>query len=255
MYGAPGGSEQNSENVVVPKNTFRMYCNREPRFYISVLYNEAYHWGKAHRENSKETTTDFFSGGSDGGPSHDSPSAGYLVRKRVDPTVVEIENGGTYKKRHGVIYRLAEAYLSYAECLNEYSIEKGTYGADLPEILRYLNKIRERAGIPTYGTAAGQIVPPATGEELRTLIRRERRVELNCEAGIRFDDVRRWKEAETALNGKFYGMNALMKKDARDEYYKRTAYQTRKFISYWWPIPQDDIDKNTNLRQLPGWKK
>lgn len=31
------------------------------------------------------------------------------------------------------------------------------------------------------------------------------------------------------------------------------VYQTRKFISYWWPIPQDDIDKNWNLVQTPDW--
>ena len=37
------------------------------------------------------------------------------------------------------------------------------------------------------------------------------------------------------------------------KYYTRTVYQTRKFISYWWPIPQDDIDKNWNLVQTPDW--
>ena len=39
----------------------------------------------------------------------------------------------------------------------------------------------------------------------------------------------------------------------RDEFYKRVRYQTRKFKSYWWPIPQDEIDKNPNLKQMPGW--
>ena len=127
----------------------------------------------------------------------------------------------------------------------------GTYTDNETEILDYINRVRYRAGIPQYGKGADQI--PVTEAQLRDLIRRERRVELNCEADIRFDDLRRWKEAETALNGKFYGMNALAKSTERDEYYKRTLYQTRRFISYWWPIPQDDIDKNTNLRQLPGW--
>ena len=50
-------------------------------------------------------------------------------------------------------------------------------------------------------------------------------------------------------------MNMLAKKEDRDSYYKRTVYQTRKFISYWWPIPQDEMDVNINLRQLPGWWK
>ena len=250
MYATKGGTEQETEHVIVPKNTYKMYCGREPRFYISVLYNEEYHWGK-DKSNAKNKFANFFSGGEDGGPSHDSPSAGYLIRKRVDPSAIPASSSGTYKKRQGVLYRLAEAYLSYAESLYEYSVATGTYTDNETEILDYINRVRYRAGIPQYGKGADLI--PVTEAQLRDLIRRERRVELNCEAGIRFDDLRRWKEAETALNGKFYGMNALAKSTERDEYYKRTLYQTRRFISYWWPIPQDDIDKNTNLRQLPGW--
>ncbi|MCS3251944.1 RagB/SusD family nutrient uptake outer membrane protein [Bacteroides ovatus] len=250
MYATKGGTEQETEHVIVPKNTYKMYCGREPRFYISVLYNEEYHWGK-DKSNAKNKFANFFSGGEDGDPSHDSPSAGYLIRKRVDPSAIPASSSGTYKKRQGVLYRLAEAYLSYAESLYEYSVAMGTYTDNETEILDYINRVRYRAGIPQYGKGADQI--PVTEAQLRDLIRRERRVELNCEAGIRFDDLRRWKEAETALNGKFYGMNALAKSTERDEYYKRTLYQTRRFISYWWPIPQDDIDKNTNLRQLPGW--
>lgn len=250
MYATKGGTEQETEHVIVPKNTYKMYCGREPRFYISVLYNEEYHWGK-DKSNAKNKFANFFSGGEDGGPSHDSPSAGYLIRKRVDPSAIPASSSGTYKKRQGVLYRLAEAYLSYAESLYEYSVATGTYTDNETEILDYINRVRYRAGIPQYGKGADQI--PVTEAQLRDLIRRERRVELNREAGIRFDDLRRWKEAETALNGKFYGMNALAKSTERDEYYKRTLYQTRRFISYWWPIPQDDIDKNTNLRQLPGW--
>lgn len=250
MYATKGGTEQETEHVIVPKNTYKMYCGREPRFYISVLYNEEYHWGK-DKSNAKNKFANFFSGGEDGGPSHDSPSAGYLIRKRVDPSAIPASSSGTYKKRQGVLYRLAEAYLSYAESLYEYSVATGTYTDNESINSGLYYRVRYRAGIPQYGKGADQI--PVTEAQLRDLIRRERRVELNCEAGIRFDDLRRWKEAETALNGKFYGMNALAKSTERDEYYKRTLYQTRRFISYWWPIPQDDIDKNTNLRQLPGW--
>ena len=172
-----------------------------PEFAIGItefLYNEEYHWGK-------KKATNFFNGGEDGGPSHDSPCAGYLIRKRVDPSAIPTESSGNYKNRQGCLYRLAEAYLSYAESLNEYSIDMGTYDSNKKEILKYINKIRERAGIPQYseGTEAGKITAPTDPKEMRQLIRRERRVEMNCEAGLRFDDLRRWKEAETALDGKF----------------------------------------------------
>ena len=192
------------------------------------------------------------------GPSHDAPWSGYLVRKRVDPSANPKEGSGDYKNRHGALCRLAEIYLSYAEALNEYSIEKGTYTANQNEILKYVNLIRERAGIPEYSVSVeeGKITAPSDPVEMRELIRQERRVELNCESGLRFNDLRRWKLAEKVLDGDFYGMNAYIKvsdADYRNKYYTRTVYQTRKFISYWWPIPQDDIDKNWNLVQTPDW--
>lgn len=243
-YAVAGSKATGDSHVVVPKNTFNMYCNREPRFYISVVYNEQYHWGKGK-------ATNFFFNGEDGQPSHDNPSAGYLIRKHVDPTFVHSTNTGTYKSRQGILYRLAEAYLSYAESALEYSIAKGTYNSEKGDIVKYINRIRERAGIPQYGASGLEI--PTDPEEMRKLIRRERRVELNCEGGLRWFDLRRWKEAENVLNGKFYGMNMLAEKDNRDDFYKRVSYQTRKFISYWWPIPQDEIDKNPNLKQMPGW--
>ena len=119
--------------------------------------------------------------GKDGGPSHDAPWSGYLVRKRVDPSANPKEGSGDYKNRHGALCRLAEIYLSYAEALNEYSIEKGTYTANQKEILKYVNLIRERAGIPEYSVSAeeGKITAPSDPVEMRELIRQERRVEMN----------------------------------------------------------------------------
>lgn len=245
-YAVAGTNASGDRHVVAPKNTFNMYCNREPRFYISVVYNEQYHWGKGK-------TTNFFYNGEDGKPSHDNPSAGYLIRKRVDPTFVHSTNTGTYKSRQGILYRLAEAYLSYAESALEYSIANGTYDVDKVDIVKYIDKIRERAGIPQYAAGEKKLGIPTDPEEMRKLIRRERRVEMNCEAGLRWFDLRRWKEAERVLGGAFYGMDVMAEKANRDDFYKRKKYQERKFRSYWWPIPQDEIDKNPNLKQMPGW--
>ena len=74
----------------------------------------------------------------DGGPTHDAPQAGYLNRKRVslgNPT----QRDGQHPYRPGILYRLGEAYLNYAEALNESDPSN-------PDILKYLNLIRERAG-------------------------------------------------------------------------------------------------------------
>ncbi|MDR2628376.1 MAG: RagB/SusD family nutrient uptake outer membrane protein [Dysgonamonadaceae bacterium] len=245
--GSSLGNSAGDENVVTTAGTFTMYCNREPRFYVSVLYNGA--WCRfANRK------TNFYMNGADGGPSHDSPAAGYLVRKKTDPDADPVR--GTYKKRSAIIFRLAEAYLSYAEALNELGYEENR-----TEILKYINLVRERAGIAQYGRNG--FFTPADGREMRRLIRQERRVELNCECFLRFDDIRRWKEA-FRIDGNCYGMNWYGKQQSddpsivdaegtRQAFFIREPYFQRKFISYWWPIPQSDIYKNPNLRQLPGW--
>ena len=130
--------------------------------------------------------------------------------------------------------------------------------ANIPLTLTYLNRIRERAGVRQYKNGSDEggkyiSVNLANQDEMRKLIHAERRVELNCE-GLRYDDLRRWKEAETVLNGKFYGMNAYGR--TADTFYKRTAYQTRvyKKAFYWFPVHQNEIDKNPKLVQAPYWK-
>jgi hypothetical protein len=237
---AEGASASNVENPVTNTGTFNMYCNREPRFYVSVLFNNT--WYRA--ENRR---TQFFLGGADNttGSRHDAPENGYLLRKRVHPNV-DVRNG-TMPYRPGILYRLGEAYLNYVEALNEWDPTN-------PDILLYLNKIRERAGIPTYGPGADQIPAPANQDDMRVAIYRERRVELNCEFAIRFDDIRRWDKIEEFLSKPDWGMNYIGT-DA-EQFYKRTAREwSRKFTwkNNWLPIHQNQMDKNTNLRQLPGW--
>jgi hypothetical protein len=144
-------------------------------------------------------------------------------------------------------------YLNYAEALNESD-------ANHPDILKYVNLIRVRAGVPQYGVGKDALPVPSSQEGMRKAIRDERRVELNNE-GIRYRDVRRWKIGEAVLNGNFYGMNfSGTEKDDNESnpkaFFKRSVYQKRIFTAknYWFPIPQTEIDKNPNLVQNPGWK-
>jgi hypothetical protein len=188
----------------------------------------------------------------DGGPTHDAPMAGYHQRKGVHPDHNCRSN--TYPYRPGIAYRLGEAYLNYAEALNESNPGHS-------DIVKYVNLIRERAGIPTYGPGAEQIATPVSKEEMREAIHRERRVELNCESVIRYFDLRRWKNAEAHLNGDLYGMNWYGTELSDDEsnpnaYFKRVKTSKRVFSkkNYWFPVPQSEIDKNPNLVQNPFWE-
>jgi hypothetical protein len=236
------GDQAGREGQVTLAGTYNMYCNREARFYVSVLYNRA--WFR--REGR---TTRFMQNEWDGGPTHDAPQNGYLLRKKVHPDFDPRSGANPY--RPGILYRLAEAYLNYAEALNEAEPNN-------PGIFTYLNLVRERAGLPGYGAGTGQI-PLAGQGEVREAIRRERRVELNNE-GLRWNDIRRWKMGEATLDGNFYGMNYNGSQVSDDEnnpqaFFKRTVYQRRRFSkkNYWFPVPQSEIDKNSNLVQNPLW--
>lgn len=228
------GPDKVQGQVTLP-GTYNMYCNREPRFYVSVIYNEAW-LGVANRR------ADFYLRGLDGGPSFDAPQNGYNVRKRVSLDVYPRE--GRFVYQPGILYRLAEGYLGYAEALNE--SDPGN-----PDILRYINLVRERAGIPglTGGSQA----------EIREAIIRERQVEFNCE-GIRLYDIRRWKLGERRLNNNMSGMNFTGTERSDDEsnpaaYFRRTFHVKRTFHKrmYFWPVPQGQIDINPNLVQMKGY--
>ena len=135
-----------------------------------------------------------------------------------------------------------------------------------PDILKYLNLIRERAGVPQYGTGTDsngfQMIPQNGQDEVRDAIHHERRVELCCESGIRYFDLRRWKEAESVLNQPMYGMNFSGTELSDDPnnpkaFYVRTQYIKRVYERkyYWYPVFQTEIDKDPTLVQAPFWNE
>ena len=245
----PSGEPTGDDNVknIAHKGTFNMYVNREPRFYVWVNYS-----GKWCSQLSRYY--DFKYHAADNQGNHDAPQNGYLNRKRVHPDFRPNYNTG--KWRPGILYRLAEAYLNYAEALNEVSI------GNAETAIQYVNLIRERAGIPGYtleSTTDQQtslIHVDRTQEAIRKIIHAERRIELSCENGIRYDDLRRWKEAEEALNFEPEGMDFFAETD--EAYYRRVKLNNQsarvyKKAFYWWPVHQSEMDKNPNLVQAPYW--
>ena len=83
-------------------------------------------------------------------------------------------------------------------------------------------------------------------------IRNERRIELAFDEH-RFFDIRRWRIAETVLNGPLYGTKYAKTGNAIT--YTRYAFENRSFPfkMYVFPIPQSEIDKNPALKQITGW--
>ncbi|MDR2272779.1 MAG: RagB/SusD family nutrient uptake outer membrane protein [Sphingobacterium sp.] len=221
--------------------TYRMWVNREPRFYQTVFY----HGRKWHLNNA---VIKFNKGNGNDNSTQDHPWSGYLLYKRMSRSIL---NTGSFPKseyRPSIIFRLPEFYLLYAEALNEVNPND-------PRILEYVDKIRERAGIPLLATIKSQI--KGNQQLQREAIRREMRVELATE-GQRYFDVRRWMIAQSPVGeggqgGTFYGMN--MNAGTESEFFKRSPYETRVFnkAMYLYPIPLNEIQKSRKLVQNPGW--
>lgn len=233
---------------VTASGTYNMYCHREPRFYTAVSYNGSWYTLAARKYS-------FLKNAKDNNYTHDAPQNGYLVRKKIYPT--DNPKTKSWKWRQTFLYRLSASYLDYSEAVNEaYNTADARLNA-----LKYLNMIRERAGVRQYTFNAVSSDDPNyiqvedSQDAIRKLVRMERRVEL-CAEGTRWDDIRRWKIAEELpeVTGDCYGMNFSGATDA--EFYKRTVFQTRVWEKqyYWFPIYVSTIDKNPNLRQSPYWK-
>lgn len=238
LYTESGFTNVNGQSI------YNMYLNREPRFYHGVTYNNSTWQGG---NMNAPAAINFYASGPNGKRGHatDFSKTGYLVRKNVGPTT-NIGSGGNGQRqdRPIILFRLGELYLNYAEALNEYNPGD-------PDILIYLNRIRERAGIPQYGTGPDALPVPASQHEMRTMIWAERRIELAYE-GHRWFDIRRWKIAPQVM-GTMHGMD--VNKDD-NTFYTRVETATPHLFRpsyYWWPIGQYEMDRNKKIIQNPGW--
>lgn len=232
-YQTTGFSDFQAPYDDATRSTYNQWVNREPRFYVGITYNGSEWLDK----NAGDIITELWNTGNSGRATggNDYCPTGYVVRKNMPPS------DRSQGSRSWVMMRLAEIYLNYAEALNE----SNPGDAD---ILKYINLIRNRAGIPEYG---GGLPAPLGQDAMRQAIRRERQVELAFENN-RFFDVRRWKIAETTEAGPTYGLN--ISADLPD-FYKVVSFESRVFTKkhYFYPIPQSDINSDKKLVQNTGW--
>ncbi|WP_321332510.1 RagB/SusD family nutrient uptake outer membrane protein [uncultured Bacteroides sp.] len=238
--------------------TLKQWANREPRFYVNITFNGSTWVDDA--TNYGKVTTDLTLNGNSGynKAGHDAPLEGYGVRKMAP------KNGVWSGKHCANLLRLADMYLGYAETLSAC----GEYG----EAMKYVNAVRARAGVPGYGNDGGTddngltyITYPSNRDDVDKRIRRERLIELAYEWN-RYFDVRRWKVADMAVGddwiypsyhkggegGDIHGMNS--KADA-PQFFEKVVTETRVFDKrhYLFPIPDEDIRRNSKMVQNYGW--
>ncbi len=214
------------------------YANRDSRLQFTVFTN-----GNRWVNRNVET----FDGGKDrpGGTAIQTKT-GYYARKFMGYFDNPSSTFSAYSNQshNFILFRRAEMLLNYAEALNESGRTSEAYAP--------LIELRKRAKITAgtgnlYGLKANM-----SPEEMRRVIQNERRIELAFEEH-RFWDVRRWKLANTVLNGKLHGIRIT--KTGSTLEYKVEEVADIKFADrlYKMPIPYSEISKNKNLLQNEGW--
>ena len=219
------------------------YKNREKRFYQSILYDGSMWQGEeiitrvgVGSPNEIDTSSD-----------SDVTNTGYYTRKTIDESVngadnLQMSNG----MANYIFFRYADVLLMYAEA----SLEAG----DKPTAIEYLDMVRTRGdNMPSIGDTYPQGI---TENQLREIIRRDRRIELAFE-DKRWWDILRWKicDGENGVMNKPIG--GMKKEDTTGDgvwEYNYHEVGKRTFLPrmYYQPIPQYVIDKNPVIREQNG---
>lgn len=217
------------------------YVNRDPRLTFTIVY-DGYDW----KEPGGGTHTIYIEPGSspdnpvdEYAPGSSTTSTGYYTRKYFDPT----HQTGLSSGLNLMLIRYADVLLMYDEAKNELGqLDAGIWNATI-------RALRTRAGFTD--PAALNFDGTLNQDQLRQVIRNERRVELAME-GLRIFDIRRWKTAENVLDGWAHG--AKFAPASPDNGYIRANQRTfDPGKHYLWPIPRDERLINSNLTQNPGW--
>ncbi len=218
------------------------YENRDPRLKYSILY-PGHDWrggvyntipGATYQGKEIIPGDDLTDGT---GGQWNKTATGYNWLKYMSNKDIDESNfwdGGV----HLILMRYAELLLVYAEAKIEAgSIDQSVYDA--------INQVRQRPDVNMPPISSG-----LSQDQLRLVLRRERRVELAFE-GQRLLDIRRWKIAEQVMPGVPKGL-AYKDNSGQDvtlSWGERIFDPNKHYV---WPIPQAEVDIS-NIAQNPGW--
>ena len=180
--------------------------------------------------------------------------SGYYMRKYVEPSTVRYVG---HDDNDIIMFRYAEVLLNYAEA-------KEALGTLTQiDLDNSINRLRKRVGMVDL-----RLDNIPAGSDIRTEIRRERRVELFFE-GHRFFDIIRWRQGEL-LAQDLLGVNkrwldpskmdidisklSWKTKDGEQYLLIETGRQFNSDKHYLFPVPFEQMQLNPNLApQNPGW--
>lgn len=224
------------------RTTCNLHLKREPRFYAWISFHNG--WFEMQRDGEKRIVTTYRNEDphGKGNRSRNYTMSGYLLKKGVGPSY-DTRNG--FPNYPWPLVRLGELYLNLAEAAVETN--------KLNDATLYLNKIRERAGIPTVEDAWKGLAN-LDQNKLRQIVRQERSIELFMEGQFGWD-IKRWKIAEKYMAKNPYGMNLNGASDL--DFFKETEIPLAwKFVgpkNYLLPIQDKETNLNPKLVQNPGY--
>jgi hypothetical protein len=233
------------------------YANRDNRFYGTVQFDQGIYFGKRLETGSGIDGNANLVKGADV-ESFTATQTGYYLCKGIDTRGTQKYDAYTPVPAMGtnvILMRYAEVLLGYAEAKNEAT------GPD-QSVYTAINTVRSRAGLPDLPGGLSK-------EQMRAKIRKERRTEL-CFEHIYYFDCLRWKdqtnftEIPKVVNITYtYDLNAdgsvkidntnrkvvLSRTFAYSNYPEGRNFNLDTDFGWFFPIPQEEIDKNPNIVQ------
>ena len=230
--GYPITHESSGYNPATP------YQNRDPRLKQYILYNGNDYDGRIIYTNINADRDGI-------GKLSTSTKTGFYLKKLLFENLNIAPAFDTKGVRFTTYVRYTELLLNYAEAANEawdMDSDPMGYGFTARSIIA---EIRKRAGIQQPDNYLTSI---SDKDELRNLIRNERRLEL-CFEGFRFWDLRRWNSPLALLNEPAKGIRI------DNSTYTEFSAEIRAFAPYmiYGPIPEKETLVNPNTTQNKDW--
>lgn len=216
------------------------YSGRDTRFSDYIIYNGSLF---------KNATINTYIGADQNGIDVllTSTRTGYYLKKFMLPGVTLNPTGPVSANHSYTLFRETEVLLNYAEAANEAWGPDGDPNSYGFTARSKIAELRLRAGITQPDAYLESIT---SKEEMRVLIRNERRLEL-CFEDFRFWDIRRWNDFATlqeSVKGAYISLNEGVYSYDYREVEKRT------FSPYmiYGPIPYNETLKY-EITQNSGW--
>lgn len=223
-----------------PVHAANPYNDRDPRLGYSIIHDGSV-W--------KEETIHTYRGapgtnGQNMAGGTSQTQTGYYLAKTVD------ENANRTPAVTGAHYwiymRYEEAFLVYAEAMNEYLDTPNT------DVYDAVNAVRTRAGIEMPALPSG-----LNKDQMRERIRNERRVEFAFE-GKRFYDLRRWRIGHSTATQdgvmlKASGLEITLSGGVKTYQIKQIQSRTYDKRFDLFPIPELEMQRHTALEQNPDY--